>query len=273
MKVEVAPRATLLELKPQQVDIPAGEAREVAWDVTAPATRADPRRGHPCGKSRRVTPLRAPPMPSRPASASCPPCRSRCSRPRWCRWMASSPSMPRRPQTPSRPGRAEDVAAAQAGRAREMGACRRARLVGGLPVQLPGAADQQRPGPARRQAGQTVVANLPTYLDSDGLASYFPPRRAMPTRAATPHGLPAGRHARGCRHQPAFALPDEARAPMERAPIAFVEGRIQRNHWSPRKDLDVRKLAAIEALSRYGKAQAACSAASPLRPTSGPRTR
>ena len=37
--------------------------------------------------------------------------------------------------------------------------------------------------------------------------------------------------------------------------IAFVEGKIQREFWSPRKDLDVRKLAALEALSRYGKAQ------------------
>jgi hypothetical protein len=43
---------------------------------------------------------------------------------------------------------------------------------------------------------------------------------------------------------------------MERGLIAFVEGRIQRDFWSPRKDLDMRKLAAIEALSRYGKAQA-----------------
>ena len=120
---------------------------------------------------------------------------------------------------------------------------------------------------------QTVVANLPTYLDSDGLASYFPPRAAMPTGQRHPHGLPAGRHARGCRHQPCFCAARRGRAPMERALIAFVEGRIQRSHWSPRKDLDVRKLAAIEALSRYGKARAAWSAASPLRPTSGPRTR
>ena len=36
----------------------------------------------------------------------------------------------------------------------------------------------------------------------------------------------------------------------------FVEGRIERRCWSPRPDLDVRKLAAIEALSRYGQAQA-----------------
>jgi hypothetical protein len=38
--------------------------------------------------------------------------------------------------------------------------------------------------------------------------------------------------------------------------IAFVEGKLTRDFWSPRKDLDVRKLAALEALSRYGKAQA-----------------
>jgi hypothetical protein len=58
---------------------------------------------------------------------------------------------------------------------------------------------------------------------------------------------------------PAFALSDEVRAPMERGLIAFVEGKLKRDVWSPRgtgKDLDVRKLAAIEALSRYGKAQA-----------------
>ena len=42
---------------------------------------------------------------------------------------------------------------------------------------------------------------------------------------------------------------------MERGLIAFVEGRIQRLFWSPRKDLDMRKLAALEALSRYGRAQ------------------
>jgi hypothetical protein len=36
---------------------------------------------------------------------------------------------------------------------------------------------------------------------------------------------------------------------------AFVEGRIERRFWSPRADGDVRKLAAIEALSHYGRAQ------------------
>jgi uncharacterized protein YfaS (alpha-2-macroglobulin family) len=40
MKVVVTPRATLLELPIQNVEIPAGEAREVAWNVTAPAQLA-----------------------------------------------------------------------------------------------------------------------------------------------------------------------------------------------------------------------------------------
>ena len=43
MKVEATPRATLLTLEPQTVDIPAGEAREVAWNVTAPAQLAQTR--------------------------------------------------------------------------------------------------------------------------------------------------------------------------------------------------------------------------------------
>ena len=97
---------------------------------------------------------------------------------------------------------------------------------------------------------QTVLAQLPGYLDSDGLASYFPPRDGDASRGSdtlTAYLLAATHEAAGI--NPAFALPDEARAPMERGLIAFVEGRIQRDFWSPRKDLDVRKLAALEALS------------------------
>ena len=41
MKVQVTPRATLLEPAAQTVDVPAGEAREVAWNVTAPAQLPD----------------------------------------------------------------------------------------------------------------------------------------------------------------------------------------------------------------------------------------
>jgi len=100
-----------------------------------------------------------------------------------------------------------------------------------------------------------LMAQLPTYLDGDGLANYFPPQNGDARRGSdtlTAHLLASAHEAASL--NPAFALPDEVRAPMERGLTDFVEGRIQRDFWSPRPDLDLRKLAAIEALSRYGKA-------------------
>ncbi len=90
------------------------------------------------------------------------------------------------------------------------------------------------------------VANaMPNYLDDDGLAAYFPGGRGSDTLTA---------YLLAVTHEAGFAIPDNARQRMEGALVAFVEGRIQRNFWSPTKDLDARKLAAIEALSRTGKA-------------------
>ncbi|KNZ33312.1 MAG: hypothetical protein AD742_06870 [Methylibium sp. NZG] len=98
----------------------------------------------------------------------------------------------------------------------------------------------------------SAVANqLPTYLDSDGLANYFPPRAEDGPRGSdrlTAYVLAAT-------HEAKFELPPAARDAMLAGLSAFVEGRIERKFWSPRADLDVRKLAAIEALSRYGRAQ------------------
>jgi uncharacterized protein YfaS (alpha-2-macroglobulin family) len=97
-----------------------------------------------------------------------------------------------------------------------------------------------------------VVSNeLPTYLDADGLANYFPPRAEDGARGSdrlTAHLIAAT-------HEAGFALPEAARAAMLEGLAAFVEGRIERRFWSPRADLDVRKIAAIEALSRHGRAQ------------------
>ncbi|MCC6219025.1 MAG: alpha-2-macroglobulin, partial [Aquabacterium sp.] len=118
---------------------------------------------------------------------------------------------------------------------------------------------------------QTVVAQLPTYLDGDGLANYFPPREGDTHRGSdtlTAYLLASAHEAASI--NPAFALPGEVRAPMERGLIAFVEGRIERNFWSPRKDLDMRKLAAIEALSRYGKAQGRMLASVTIAPNQWP---
>ena len=89
---------------------------------------------------------------------------------------------------------------------------------------------------ASRAALWAGVANaLPTYLDSDGLANYFPPRADDP-----PHGsdrLTA--YVLAATHEAGFALPPAARDAMLGGLAAFVEGRIERKFWSPRADLDV----------------------------------
>jgi alpha-2-macroglobulin len=98
----------------------------------------------------------------------------------------------------------------------------------------------------------TVSNELGSYLDGDGLANYFPPRASDERRGSdrlTAYVLAAT-------HEAGFELPGAPRQRMLDGLAAFVEGRIERRFWSPRADLDVRKLAAIEALSRYGRAQA-----------------
>ncbi len=111
------------------------------------------------------------------------------------------------------------------------------------------------------------VANaLPGYLDDDGLASYFPPRAEDGARGSdrlTAYLLAAT-------HEAGFELPAAARDRMLDGLVAFVEGRIQRRFWSPRADMDVRRLAAIEALSRHGRAQARWLATVNLTPNQWP---
>lgn len=253
MKVAVAPRATLLELPAQTADIPPGEARELSWTVTAPAQLAFTRQeailweieakdsisgARDALKARqRIVP--AVPLTVQQATLT----------------QIDGPfSLEVAPPGDAQPGRGGLKLALQP------------RLAEGLPgvrdwfADYPFVCLEQKTSKAiglrDARLWQTVVSQIPTYLDSDGLASYFPPRDGETDRGSdtlTAYLLAASHEAAGV--NPAFALPDEARAPMERGLIAFVEGRIQRNFWAPRKDLDVRKLAAIEALSRHGRAQ------------------
>ncbi len=254
MKVEVAPRATLLQLDKQTVDIPPGEAREVAWNVTAPAqlgtTRAqalmweiearDTLGGakDALKASQRLIP--AVPLTVQQATLV---------------QVDGTYNLDVAPPKDAIPGRGGLKMSLQP------------RLAEGLPgvrdwwANYPFICLEQKTSKAvglrDGKLWQTVVAQLPTYLDGDGLASYFPPHDGAARRGSdtlTAYLLAASHEASSLHAE--FALPAEAREPMERGLIAFVEGRIQRDFWSPRKDLDMRKLAAIEALSRYGKAQA-----------------
>lgn len=253
MKVEVSPRATLLTLAPQTVDIPPNEAREVAWDVTAPAQLAFTRHEtilweiearDTLGGARDALKARQRIVPAVPVMVQ----------QATLVQLDGNYTLEAAPPADALPGRGGIKLALQP------------KLAEGLPgvrdwfANYPFVCLEQKTSKAvglrDGKLWQTVVAQLPTYLDGDGLAHYFPPREGEGNRgsdALTAYVLAATHEAASL--DPAFALPDEVRAPMERGLIAFVEGRIQREFWSPRKDLDVRKLAALEALSRYGKAQ------------------
>ena len=103
-----------------------------------------------------------------------------------------------------------------------------------------------------------LVGQISLYQDEDGLLNYFP--GALPhtgSDSLTAYVLAISDEATKLGYD--FALPDDAKASLQRGLIGFVEGRVNRDFWRPaflkNGDLDVRKLAAIEALSRYGKAQ------------------
>ncbi|RYX94247.1 MAG: alpha-2-macroglobulin [Comamonadaceae bacterium] len=253
MKVEVTPRATLLDLKPQTVDIPAGEAREVAWMVTAPAqlalTRAEAilweiEAKDSVGGAKDALKARQRIIPAVPLTVQ----------QATLVQVDGSFNLDVNPPADSLPGRGGLKMALQP------------KLAEGLPgvrdwfANYPFICLEQKTsksvGLRDAKLWQGVIAQLPNYLDADGLASYFPPREGDSNRGSdtlTAYLLAATHEAASL--NAGFALPDDVRAPMERGLIAFVEGKITREFWSPRKDLDVRKIAAIEALSRYGKAQ------------------
>ncbi len=101
-----------------------------------------------------------------------------------------------------------------------------------------------------RGALDRLAAELPGYLDADGLAHYFPPPAGSPARGddkLTAYLLSAA-------HEAGFAWPEALRERMLGGLAAFVEGRLERRAARTSSDLDVRKLAALEALARHGRA-------------------
>jgi hypothetical protein len=253
MKVEVTPRATLLELKPQTVDIPPGDAREVAWMVTAPAQLAQIRSeailweieakdtisGARDALKARQRIIPAVPLTVQQATLV------QLDGPFTLDVNAPADAIPGRGglKMSLQPKLAEGLPGVRDWFARYPFACLEQKT-------------SKSVGLRDGKLWETVAAQIPSYLDSDGLANYFPPRDGDANRGSdtlTAYLLAATHEAAGV--NPAFAISDAVRAPMERGLIAFVEGRILRDFWSPRKDLDIRKLAALEALSRYGKAQ------------------
>lgn len=94
---------------------------------------------------------------------------------------------------------------------------------------------------------KTVMAELPNFLDSDGLAKYFPKmRRGSDTLTA---------YLLAIADEAGWEIPSGPKEEMEDGLVKFVSGKIRRDSFLSTKDLAVRKIAALEALSRRGKAK------------------
>jgi uncharacterized protein YfaS (alpha-2-macroglobulin family) len=93
---------------------------------------------------------------------------------------------------------------------------------------------------------KSVVSDLPSYTDSDGLLKYFPDLH-QGSDVLTSYVLSIASEAE-------LAIPAPALAAMETGLRKFIEGKLSRPEPFAVADLPLRKLAAIEALSHYGKA-------------------
>jgi len=96
---------------------------------------------------------------------------------------------------------------------------------------------------------RSLMQRLPDYLDRDGLAAYFPGSR-QGSEVLTAYLLVASHEATALGLD--FAVPDSVRKTMQQGLLSFIQGRIARHRWAPMNDLHLRKLLVLEALAREG---------------------
>jgi uncharacterized protein YfaS (alpha-2-macroglobulin family) len=110
---------------------------------------------------------------------------------------------------------------------------------------------------------ERVMQGLPAFLDPDGLVKYFASDWLHGEDVLTAYVLAIANEA-------GWSIPEPSLARMKAGLAAFVEGRIVRHSALPTADLAIRKLAAIEALARWGAAQPAWIASVPIDPNLWP---
>ena len=93
------------------------------------------------------------------------------------------------------------------------------------------------------------IASLPAHLDSDGLVKYFATEE-QGGDSLTAYLLAIG-------NESGYSIPAALRETMEKGLLDFVEGRLTRRSALRTADLAVRKLAALEAISRTREIKAA----------------
>ncbi|BBP01338.1 alpha-2-macroglobulin family protein [Sulfuriferula nivalis] len=88
-----------------------------------------------------------------------------------------------------------------------------------------------------------VMDSLPAYLDNDGMAKYFPMmQEGSDTLTA---------YLMAIANEAGWTIPNTSLERMNKALNGFVTGRVRRYSALPTADLAIRKIAALEALSRY----------------------
>ncbi len=107
-----------------------------------------------------------------------------------------------------------------------------------------------------------VVAELPSYVDSDGLLKYFPMMR-QGSDVLTAYVLALSNEA-------GLKIPAPIEEQMRAGLQGFVEGKIIRDESVQTVDLPMRKLAAIEALARVGKIEPALLGSLTIEPSLWP---
>ncbi|CAG9175071.1 alpha-2-macroglobulin family protein [Cupriavidus pampae] len=265
MTVEATARATLVDtqtLPPQTVQLPPGEAREIGWDVTAPALLAYSRSGtiqwevqaaeKGTGSASDRLKLSQQIVPAVPVTVQ------------QATLAQLSPSLSIPVQAPA------EALTDPTGKLRGgLQVSLQSSLAGGMPGvrewfrAYPFSCLEQRTSKAiglgDAAAWDALMAQLPSYLDGNGLASYFPLSSDATAGSVTLTAYLLALTDEAARAGLPMRVPDALRAQMERGLTAFVEGRITPPRWAPQSatmDLEVRKLAALEALSRSGHAQA-----------------
>ncbi|MCI0469368.1 MAG: alpha-2-macroglobulin, partial [Nitrospirae bacterium] len=93
------------------------------------------------------------------------------------------------------------------------------------------------------RAWKKIVSELPSSLDSQGLVKYFP---LMPYGSDT-----LTSYLLSISHEAGWEIPEAIRKRMIEGLKGFIEGKVTRHLSVPAADLTIRKLAALEALSRY----------------------
>ncbi|MDN5843032.1 MAG: MG2 domain-containing protein [Alcaligenaceae bacterium] len=95
---------------------------------------------------------------------------------------------------------------------------------------------------------EALMLRLPTYIDEQGLAAYFPGGKG--SVPLTAYLLSAGAQAQALGW--GLAIPDESREQMANGLIGFIQGRFDVDAWAPYQDRGWRLLIAMEAISRLG---------------------